>query len=99
MNAKNRGSAFAQRLRHGWPRLLQTFNAQRRKENGSQSLVTSAPTGEKSFLTKRTQFLQKTIVPQLAANMGVAEIVLCKSVGFLYTKRTQFFGERLKAEG
>jgi hypothetical protein len=42
------------------------------------------------FFTKRTQFLPKTILPQLAANMDVPEIVLRKSVGFLYTKRTQF---------
>jgi hypothetical protein len=33
---------------------------------------------------------------QPAANTNVAEIVLRKSVGFLYTKRTQFSG---KAEG
>jgi hypothetical protein len=51
---------------------------------------------EESFFTKRSQFLQKTIWSQLAANTNVAEIVLRKSVGFLYTKRTQFGG---KAEG
>jgi hypothetical protein len=53
--------------------------------------------GARTFFTKRTQFLQKAILPQLAANMEVAEMVLRKSVGFLYTKRTQFFGG--KAEG
>jgi hypothetical protein len=54
-----------------------------------------------TFFTKRTQFLQKSILPQLAANMDVAEIVLRKSVGFLYTKRTQFLeqGRRLNAKG
>jgi hypothetical protein len=48
--------------------------------------------GARTFFTKRTQFFQKIIWPQLAANMDVAEMVLGKSVGFLYTKRTQFFG-------
>ena len=46
-----------------------------------------------SFFTKRSQFLPKTIRSQLAVNVDVAEIALRKSVGFLYTKRTQFFGK------
>jgi hypothetical protein len=48
--------------------------------------------GARTFFTERTQFLQKTNWPQLAENMDVAEIVLRKSVGILYTKRTQFWG-------
>jgi hypothetical protein len=54
--------------------------------------------GACAFFTKRTQFLQKTIWPQLATNMDVVEIVLCKSVGFLYTKRTQFLGAKFEDE-
>ena len=46
--------------------------------------------GARTFFTKRTQFFQKTIQLQLASNVNVAEIVHRKSVGFLYTKRTQF---------
>jgi hypothetical protein len=53
---------------------------------------------ENTFLTKRSQFFQKTIWPQVAEKTNVAGTAPRKSVGFLYRKRTQF-QTRQKAEG
>jgi hypothetical protein len=88
----------------------ETFNAQhstpnvegkgQAAERQRWSLVTSSPTGKKSFYTKRSQFLPKTIRLQLVADANVAKIVPRKSVGILYTKRTQFWGKiRGRARG
>jgi hypothetical protein len=90
--------AFAQSYGAARPLLLRGCGAPGGEERkaGTHRQDACATTGE-SFFTKRTQFFQKTIRLQLAVNANVAEIVLRKSVGFLYTKRTQFLG-KLKAK-
>jgi hypothetical protein len=95
-------ATWARRPRSGWaqaiPLVLGLLHVLRLTEPRSGPPGNSPLLTRECFFTKRTQFLQKTIRLELAANTNVAEFGLRKSVGFLYTKRTQFLGKgrRLK---